>query len=108
MLIDIRRLWLSKETEYSIPTLLLCITINLLSIPWWAYAISVLWAWFFVPYGLPELTLVAAAGLRLFVGFISYNSTIARQDSDAVAQTIASVVGPALALGVGWVLKTVL
>lgn len=88
----------------------------ILSIPWtiaWrGYVLSVLWAWFVVTtFEAPALSIPAAIGLSLVVGFLTqqYQQTKTDNDQD---QTIRIIVGlgitigaPAFALLMGWIVR---
>jgi hypothetical protein len=80
-----------------------------LSLIWRGYVLAVLWGWFAVPtFGLPELALAPAMGLSLVVSFLTYqiDATKKQEGSEMARFTKAaahSLLMPALALGVGWV-----
>lgn len=70
------------------------------------YSFTILWAWFIVPtFGLPELTIAEAIGIRMVAAFIS--PKIGKKDerpfSEVMSDAVAfSIVFPLLTLAVGW------
>jgi len=72
-----------------------------------ALALSILWRWFLVPFGLPEISLVQAAGLSLLGGFIAHQSnpdcgeTKREWFKRLLGVTFAN---PLLALFIGWII----
>jgi len=75
---------------------------------WRGFVLSILWAWFAVPiFGLPALSITAAIGVALVIGFLVYQHQH-YEDTRSDYQKIASSVGvvifyPALVLLMGWV-----
>lgn len=84
--------------------LLLILGIIALGIVWRGYVLSVLWAWFFVPLGLPPVGVAWAIGLAAAISMVS-NSRVAMQGEKADTETnmLATFLGPLVVLGVAWV-----
>ena len=82
-----------------------------LSAMWKGYVLTVLWAWFVAPvFGFPLLALAPAIGLSLVVSFLTYQHGVAQDEkgelSDRAAKSVAmSLLWPAMALGIGWVVR---
>jgi len=79
-------------------------------IVWMGFVLTVLWGWFVVPlFRLPELTIPAALGLSLVVGYMTKDGQQMKTGEDfggAVFKAlIALALKPAVALGVGWVIR---
>lgn len=69
------------------------------------WAAMTLWGWFVVPlFSLPPLTFAYAIGLSLTVGFFTHQF-IPRDDSDLGKSIAFMFCHPALAVGIGWVVK---
>ena len=85
-----------------------------LSAMWKGYVLTVLWAWFVVPvFGLPALALAPAIGLSLVVSFLTYQHGVAQDDtgdfSDRIAKSVVNaMLWPAMALGIGWVVRQIM
>ncbi len=83
----------------------------MIDVLWGGFVIKILWSWFIVTtFGLPELSIVAAAGLALVVALVTSKTTtnFPKDDDEQVKLIIAayihSVLVPAFALLFGWVL----
>lgn len=75
-------------------------------IPWYGFAVSVLWRWFVVPLGAPEITWAHAAGLSLILG--SMRSRLEnRGNPPGGVQWAMYILWPAIALAIGFILKSV-
>jgi len=79
-------------------------------IVWKGFVLTVLWGWFVVPlFRLPELTIPAALGLSLVVGYMTKDGQQMKTGEDfggAVFKAlIALALKPAVTLGVGWVIR---
>lgn len=74
-----------------------------------AWVLTVLWAWFAVPYGAPEIGIPTAIGISLIVGMFTHNvskdKTIKiKTMSDFTAEVMGRAFGNPLAvLFIGWV-----
>ena len=73
------------------------------------YVLSVMWGWFIVPtLGLSPITTVPAIGLALVVGYLTHHE-IDCQPSErtnyekVVYAVVNSLIYPAIALAIGWV-----
>lgn len=74
------------------------------------YALSVLWGWFIVPiFHLPQLSITAAIGISLVIGYLTHQIINDPKDSDrSFAEKIGvataySILKPGSALLIGWV-----
>ena len=68
---------------------------------WGGLVLSILWGWFIVPLGLPEIGLANAIGVSLVVGFLTRHHATSEKDlSDRI---IESLITPLIVLGFGWV-----
>jgi len=79
-------------------------------IAWAGYVLTVLWGWFVVPlFGLPELTIPAGLGLSLVVGYMTKDGQQMKTGEDFGVAVFKALLGlllkPAVALGVGWVIR---
>ncbi len=100
----------AKDAEEALVTVLLggcaflglLIVVSLLGV-WWSYCFSYVWGWFIVPvFKLPHLTLAQAYGLSLIASFFK------KTDSEKVKWInliVAGILGPAVLLGIGYLLK---
>ena len=90
--------------------LVLSILIIGLSCLWSGYALSVLWGWFVVgTFGLPQLTINTAIGLAMLVSYMTQpydNKKTDRSPEEALMHVACTgAVNPAVALGLGWVVR---
>lgn len=90
------------------------ITLGLVLLGWLltGWSLSLLWAWFVVPvFALPAISIWQAAGLSMVVKTFTYVVPRGEQDPEGDKahweRVVASLLFPVLALGFGWVLKTV-
>ncbi len=76
------------------------------------YALSVLWGWFIVPtFGLPQLSVVAAIGVAMVVGYLTNHQQPEKEDpyddrsfGQKMGPVIAlAVMKPIFALTFGWI-----
>lgn len=74
---------------------------------WRGYVLSVLWGWFFVPiFHLPPLGVAQAIGIALVVGMFTMSTQKDGDKESGVSHKLGVIfLAPALALGVGWVIK---
>lgn len=81
---------------------------------WGGFAASVLWGWFVVPLGVPEVPMLHAVGLmlalRALAGFSGKPQPDKTEDKMAALRKLGHLLGvatiaPALALAVGWVVR---
>lgn len=86
------------------------VAIIFMSTLWSGYALSVLWSWFVAgTFGLPQLTINAAIGLAIIVGYMT--RTVDNEKSDRSATEVlvrCAIIGtlkPAFALGTGWIVR---
>lgn len=85
----------------------LLMAISVLSTMWKGYVLSVLWAWFAVPFGLPVLGVVQAMGIALLVTFLTYQhiATVKPEKSTSADATSTAILFPLASLGIGWCIK---
>lgn len=81
---------------------------------WGGFAVSVLWGWFVVPLGVPEVSTLHAMGLtlamRALAGFSGKPQPAKHEDKMVSLRALGRVlavatIAPALALAVGWVVR---
>lgn len=71
------------------------------------WVLSILWGWFAVPtFGLPTLSIPAAVGTALTVGFITQSVT-AKRDEDETKNLVAVGLKPFFSLLVGYIIHRV-
>lgn len=76
---------------------------------WRGYVLSILWAWFVVPFGLPPLGIAGAIGLSYVVSLMSGVAYIdPLNDDDEPLERLLKAAGmaffvPALGLLLGWI-----
>lgn len=80
-------------------------------IVWKGYALTLLWAWFVVPtFGMAPLALAPAIGLATVASYLThqYMPKVTKEGSqlDQLGHAVGNMVlGPAMALLVGWIVK---
>lgn len=74
-------------------------------LPWYGFGLSVLWRWFAVPLGVPEIGWAHAAGLLLLLGMT--RSRLHKSQPPGGMEWLMYVIWPAIALAVGFILKSV-
>lgn len=91
----------------------LLVTLVVTPLAWWLYGntISHLWAWFVVPvFALPGIGVWQAAGIHLLFNLLAqrvHRSDTEKESDEQFAMRLASALAyPVIALGLGWVLKT--
>jgi hypothetical protein len=81
---------------------------------WGGFAASVLWGWFVVPLGVPEVSMLHAVGLmlalRALAGFSGKPQPDKPEDKMVALRVLGrvlavAIVTPGLALAVGWVVR---
>lgn len=80
-----------------------------MGVMWSGFALSKLWAWFFVPaLGVPALSIPAAMGIALVVSYMTHQMQENKEGKDAperlIESTVQMALKPALALGFGWLI----
>lgn len=82
-----------------------------LSACWSGYVLSILWGWFMVTtFALPPLTIPAAIGMSLIVGYLTHQIKDEDVDNDKdfketmIRAIIIATIKPAFALLVGWII----
>lgn len=89
------------------PILLLIGGILLLGVlvMWRAFALTYLWTWFIVPFGLPEIGLWHAAGISTIISYLTYEG--AKQE-DGWTPVTQAFVYPLFALIFGYIYHTLM
>lgn len=68
------------------------------------WVLTVLWSWFFVPYGLPEITIPTAIGAVIVIGMLTqhlnHNSEKKENDGDLGMVVARAFIGPLVSLAV--------
>ena len=91
-----------------------CLVLMLFGIPFsilaGGWAVSILWAWFLVPLGLPPISWATAAGLKLLVYYCTYTPIYYGEDKRTETQKMGACIaglylGPFVYLASGWVLR---
>lgn len=81
---------------------------------WGGFAASVLWGWFVVPLGVPEVSMLHAVGLtlalRALAGFSGEPQPAKHEDKMVALRALGRVlavatVAPGAALAIGWVVR---
>jgi hypothetical protein len=87
-------------------TIVLVIPVGLLMLLWWAWVFSVHWAWFFVPLGLPVLSVPQWMGIALFKSALLYRYS-PRVDTDEWPgrQVVFAFFIPTLSLVFGYIVQ---
>ena len=66
------------------------------------WALSILWLWFLVPFGLPVLSIPQAIGIAMVVNYLTYQY-IKNNDKDWGTALVAALARPFVALGIGYI-----
>jgi hypothetical protein len=74
-----------------------------LAVIWRGFVLSVMWGWFLVPIGLPNIGLALAIGISATVAMMTHQATQSSEKSDGGKAVAMLFVAPLLMLGVGWV-----
>ena len=75
---------------------------------WVPFAQTTLWHWFLVPLGLPEVGIAHMVGLSLALGLIRFKGHISDDETpDPEDLLAATVVVPAVALGIGFIAQRI-
>ncbi len=53
-----------------------------------AYIASVIWMWFFVPFGLPDIGVAVMLGVMGFVSFLTHNPSMATKKVESAAHWV--------------------
>ncbi len=72
------------------------------------FVLSVLWAWFLVPLGAPEIGIATAIGLSMIVSLVTGKYAKALSDNEELsdtAKTVCQYLAPVVALAIGWVVQ---
>lgn len=72
------------------------------------WILSIMWKWFIVPFGAPDISIAAAIGLSLIFSFLKGGSTSQSKDEESVAYLIlrgifVSFVPGLIILGLGYI-----
>jgi hypothetical protein len=66
------------------------------------WAISVMWAWFIVPFGLPQIGIAHAAGISALAGL--FKSSAPKNDDDFITVAGKAIFFPLFILFFGWII----
>lgn len=73
---------------------------------WQGLAVSILWDWYVVPFGIPSVSVTLAAGLCLLLGVIRMRANRAHASNADRYEAMAShIILPPVAVFIGWVIK---
>lgn len=67
------------------------------------WVLSILWAWFAVPFGLPPLTIPWAIGISCIMGMFSGGAHSSKSEDDNGTKALLPFILALMALGIGWV-----
>ena len=68
-----------------------------------AWVLTVMWGWYFTPFGAPEIGMAHAAGISLTVGYLTKHGASEKDTSVTEAMTTA-LAGPLVVLLFGWMI----
>jgi hypothetical protein len=84
---------------------ILAVLVDASATVWLGFAFWKLWGWFFVPLGLPEVTMPHALGIAVTVAVATNQFAPGQMDDDNMPERIVyAFVMPATALLTGWIL----
>ena len=72
------------------------------------YVLSILWSWFIIPFGLPQLSIAHAIGVGMVMSFLTYQhqtSTEADKEKAGINLVVVLIIRPLAILGVGYIVK---
>lgn len=73
---------------------------------WQGWAAAILWGWFIVPtFSVPAISISQAAGIMLVVGLLRFKMTGPKDEISWTTKIVGFVIGPPIAVGLGWVVK---
>ena len=67
------------------------------------WALSVLWKWFILPLGAPQLSIGSAIGLSIVVGFLTAKPQDSKKEVDWTTVVPSALLSPLIAVGIGWI-----
>ena len=75
------------------------------------WVLTYLWGWFLVPLGLPPIGIAHAIGVALLVGMITHQSqpdceSPSREVSEHIGRVVGHLIGPFVALLVGYIAQS--
>lgn len=80
-------------------------------VAWKGFALAVLWGWFVVPFGVPQISAFHAVGL-VVLGSLAFKDAHASNFKDEfrnvdpkLLSIVASILGPLAAIAFGWLAK---
>jgi hypothetical protein len=77
-------------------------------IAWRGYVLSLLWAWFAVPMGLPPIGVAMACGLSTVVALLTLDASVKRDEPNLALAVAGGIFIPLFALALGAVIRTFL
>lgn len=74
---------------------------------WFAFAASILWGWFMVPiFNAPGLSMIQCWAIAITLSMFRPPIDITKTELESIGSAFAAVVlGPPLAIGLGWAIK---
>jgi len=75
------------------------------TVMWSGYVLSVMWGWFLVPLGAPEIGVAHAIGIAGLVAMIAKNSNVSKDDESFIGMLSWVFCKPLITLAGGWVAK---
>jgi hypothetical protein len=91
------------DTTKTVLKFLALLALAPVGIIWGAYALTVLWGWFVVPvFGLDPISMTYAAGLGVLISFAF--KSVPDKGPDMAAAVGITLLYPAFALAIGWVI----
>jgi hypothetical protein len=73
---------------------------------YYAWAASILWGWFLVPFGLPPLTILQIWGICLFLSMLRPRIKTDQQNKDEIGSALmALALSPLISLALGYAIK---
>lgn len=74
-------------------------------------ALSVLWGWFAVPLGLPDIGIAHAIGVSVIFSLLAHHASIKKEEGYDLSELIAKLLGytiawPMIAIGIGYIVKS--
>lgn len=83
------------------------LAVGAIAVLWGGYVLSILWGWFMIPvFGLPALTAMQAAGVKLTVRVITYTHRREEEKDDwLITSFVEATILPLVLLGLGWIIQ---
>lgn len=82
---------------------LLALAVGLLGNVLNGYVLSILWGWFLVPLGLPEIGVITGIGICIIANFVTYKASDFKEIPGERSNYIGMFLTPLVVLLVGWI-----